>query len=60
MPGATDRSDRQIFILNFHFFNFLVLFSFCFFVKICPNDDCRTTVETSAYLLLSILSGDNK
>ena len=25
-----------------------------------PDDDCRTTVETLAYLLLSILSGDMK
>ena len=37
----------------------IVLFLFFFFVKICTDDDCRTTVETSAYLLLSIMSGDN-
>ena len=33
-------------------------FSFFFFVKICPDDDCRTSVETlgiSKYLLI----GDN-
>ena len=59
MPGATDLSDRQTVFLNFHFSNFFVFFSFFFVVKICRDDDCRTTVETSACLLLSILSGDN-
>ena len=40
--------------LNFHFSNcFVFLFLFLF----CPDDDCRKTVETSAYLLLSISSG---
>ena len=58
MPGATDRSDRRTFFLNFHFSNCFVLFSFSF-LFFCPDDDCRKTVETSAYLLLSISSGVN-
>ena len=56
MPGATDRSDRRTFFLNFQFFQ---IFLFCFLYLFCPDDDCRKAVETSAYLLLSILSGDN-
>ena len=56
VPGATDRSDRRTFFLNFHFSNcFVFSFSFLF----CPDDDCRKTVEMSAYLLLSISSGVN-
>ena len=38
--------------MNFYFSNFV--FSFCFL-----DDDCRTSVETSAFLLISFLSGDN-
>ena len=57
MPGATDHSDRRTFFLNFHFSNCFVLFSFSFLF--CPDDDSRKTVETSAYLLLSISSGVN-
>ena len=34
-------------------------FENCFLSLFCPDDDCRKTVETSVYLLLSILSGDN-
>ena len=51
MPGATDYSDQRTFFLNFHFSYFFLFFG--------PDDDCRKTVEMSAYLLLSILSGDN-
>ena len=57
MPGATDRSDRRTFFLNFHFSDCFVLF--CFSFLFCPDDDCRKTVETLAYLLLSISSGVN-
>ena len=57
MPGATDRSDRRTFFLNFHFSNCFVLFCFVFLFFFCPDDDCRKTVKTSAYLLLSISSG---
>ena len=32
---------------------------FLFLFLFCPDDDCRKTVETSAYLLLSISSGVN-
>ena len=54
LPSSVYSYKQKTVFLNFQFF---VLFSF--FGKICPDDDCRTTVETSAYLLLSILSVDN-
>ena len=53
MPGATDCSDRRTVFLNF----FLIFGFVSFFVKIFPDDDCRTSVEKSAFLL--ILIGDN-
>ena len=44
-------------ILNLFFlYIFFLVFFYLFF---CPDDDCRKAVEKSAYLLLSILSGDN-
>ena len=43
---------------EFSFFK-LFCFSFSFSFLFCPDDDCRKTVETSAYLLLSISSGVN-
>ena len=56
MPGATNCSDRRTVFLNF----FKIFGFVSFFVKICPDDDCRTSVEKSAFLLISIfLIGDN-
>ena len=37
--------------------NFLLLFFF--FVKICPDDDSRTSVETLVFPLISFFSSDN-
>ena len=57
MPG-----ELSVVMIDEHFSEFskiFVLFTLFFFVKICPDDDCRTTVETSVYLSLSIMSGDN-
>ena len=49
--------------MAFSEFSFFKLFCFVlfffFFSFFCPDDDCRKTVETSAYLLLSISSGVN-
>ena len=65
-----DRSlPSSLFILSFLLVNLISIpsftfllhksFLFCFLFFFCPDDDCRKTVETSAYLLLSISSGVN-
>ena len=54
-----DRSlPSSLFFSEFSFFK-LFSFSFSFSFLFCLDDDCRETVEKSAYLLLSISSGVN-
>ena len=57
--GKKDKDNQKKFLKIENSNNIFTIFLFCFIYLFCPDDDCRKAVETSAYLLLSILSGDN-